>query len=174
MARVNLIEKENAQAEAKELFQKMEDNGSRVLNLHKALAHSPRITRDFVRLGNTLLFKAVLDEKLRELAILRVAALTHAHYEWTQHVRVALRTGVPQAQIDDILLWKHSVAFNDTERAVLQFTDEQTHNIRVSEETFSRMKNLLSERALIELTVTVAYYGMVSRILETLQVELES
>lgn len=174
MARVKLIEKENAQAEAKELFQKLEDNGSRILNLHKAIAQSPRITRDFVRLGNSLLYKAALPEKLRELAILRIAALTGAHYEWTQHVRVALRTGVPQAQIDDIHHWKHSEAYDNTERAILQYTDEETQNIRVTEETFARVRDVLSEQGVIELTVTVGYYGMVSRILETLQVELES
>ncbi|MBN1665030.1 MAG: carboxymuconolactone decarboxylase family protein [Deltaproteobacteria bacterium] len=174
MARVKLIENKDARAEAKELFEKLEANGSRILNLQKALAHSPRILRDFIRLGNSLLYKTALPDTLRELAILRVGALTNAHYEWTQHVRVALRTGVPQEQIDAVHHWKHSPAFNDTERAVLKYTDEQTLHIRVSDETFNGMRNFLNEQEIIELTVTIGYYGMVSRVLETLQVELES
>jgi alkylhydroperoxidase family enzyme len=174
MARVTLVQKETAQPDVKDLFQKIENGGNRILNLHKAIGHSPKVTRDFIRLGNTLLFKAALPEKLRELAILRVAALTDAHYEWTQHVRVALRTGVPQAQIDAIRYWKSSASFNDQERIVLQFTDEETLNVHVSDETFTQAKQSLGEQAVVELTITIGYYGMVSRILETLQVELES
>lgn len=174
MARVRFIQKETAQPELKELFQKIENNGNRVLNIQKAIGHSPKITRDFIRLGNSILYKAALPAQLRELAILRVAALTNANYEWTQHVRVALQTGVPQKQIDAIHQWNDSTVFNDTERTVLQYADEETQNIRVSDETFTRMKNIFSEQEVIELTVTVGFYGMVSRILETLQVELES
>lgn len=174
MARVALIGKEKAQAEAKELFEKLEKNGSRILNLHKAIAHSPRITRDFVRLGNSLLYRAGLPAAMRELAILRIGWLTKANYEWTQHVRVALAAGVPQAQIDDIPYWRNSAAFNDSEKAVLQYTDEETMDIGVSEEAFAAIRSIFSEQQIVELTVTIGYYNMVSRILETLQVELES
>jgi len=174
MARVRLIEKEHAPPEVRELFQKIENNGNRVLNIQKAIGHTPKITRDFIRFANSVLYKAALPAKLRELAILRVAALTDANYEWTQHVRVALQTGVPQKQIDAIHQWKNSAEFNNMERAVLQYTDEETQNICVSDKSFATMKNMLSEQEIIELTITIGCYNMISRILETLQVELES
>ena len=59
------------------------------------------------------------------------------------------------------------------ERAVLQNTDEMAEKIRVTDETFAKAKAFLSDQQIVELTTTIGYYGMVSRILETLQVELE-
>jgi alkylhydroperoxidase family enzyme len=72
----------------REVFKTTEEHGFKVLNLFKALANSPKIGRDFIRLGTAILFKGQLSSLLRELAILRVANLTDANYEWTQHVAI--------------------------------------------------------------------------------------
>ncbi len=173
MARVRLLQKEDVDPMVKEIFQKVEDSGNEVINLLKALAHSPKICRDWNRLGITLLLKGEFSPKLRELAILRVGNLAKANYEWTKHVPMALETGANQEQIDELSDWVNSTKFNEQERAVLLYTDEVSQNIRVSDDTFSKIRNFLSEREIIELTVTIGYYAMVCRTLEALQIELE-
>ena len=57
MARLPLLEKSEVDPIARELFQKQEDSSGRILNLFKLLAHSPKIVRDWSRLGTTLLRK---------------------------------------------------------------------------------------------------------------------
>jgi len=173
MARVQKVEKETAQPDIQKLFEKMEKGGGRVINVQKVVGNSPKIGRDFLRLGNAILFKGKLSPALRELAILRVGNLAQANYEWTQHVPIGLLAGLSQQQIDDIGIWEKSNLFNDKERAVLQYTDEVAVNIRVSDDTFSLVKDAFNEEEIVELTVTIGYYGMVCRILEALQVELE-
>lgn len=173
MARVAILEKDAVSLELRELFQNMETNGQTVLNLFKVMANSPEVGRAFLRLGNRILFKSRLNPRLRELAILRVGDLAKANYEFTQHVPIARRVGVTAAQIEALPLWKGSTLFNDQERAVLQYTDEMAEKIRVSDDTFAKVKAFLSDQEIVELTTTIGYYGMVSRILETLQVELE-
>jgi 4-carboxymuconolactone decarboxylase len=174
MARVTLVQKDQAHPIMREVFKTTEKHGFKVLNLFKALANSPKIGRDFIRLGTAILFKGQLSPLLRELAILRVANLTDANYEWTQHVAIALSCGVSKEQIDDIPDWKNSTRFNEKERAVLLYTDEVTQNIRTLDGTFSKIKDFFNEQEVVELTVTIGYYGMVSRVLETLQIELEN
>jgi uncharacterized peroxidase-related enzyme len=173
MARVSIPTKEQVSEELRARFEKMEARGGRVLNIFKVMAHCPDVGRDFLKLGNSLLMKGRLDPKLRELAILRVGHLAQAHYEWTQHVAVARRVGVPAAQIEALPRWRASAQFNDQERAVLQYTDEVAEQIRVSEATFKEVKAFLTEEQIVELTTAIGYYGMVSRILEALQIELE-
>jgi 4-carboxymuconolactone decarboxylase len=173
MARVRLIQKEEADPMVRDIFQRIEESGNEVINLLKALAHSPKICRDWRRLGVTLLLKGDLPPRLRELAILRVGDLAKANYEWTQHVPIALETGVKQQQVDELSGWINSKEFSELERAVLQYTDEVSLNFRVSDETFSRIRDLLGEQEIVELTVTIGYYGMVCRTLEALQIELE-
>jgi alkylhydroperoxidase family enzyme len=173
MARIQKVEKETAQPDIQKLFEKMEKSGNRVINIQKVVGNSPKIGRDFLRLGNAILMKGKLSPALRELAVLRVGNLTQANYEWTQHVPIGLLAGLSQQQIDDIGNWENSTLFNDKEQAVLQYTDEVAVNIRVSENTFSLIQDYFDEEEIVELTITLGYYGMVCRILEALQVELE-
>lgn len=173
MPRVSLVQKEEAHPPIKEMFQKMEDNGARILNLFRVVAHHPRMGREFLRLGNAILFHGDLSPRLRELAILRVGYLTGATYEWTQHVHIALRVGVSKEQIDDIGTWPDSSLFDAQERAVLQYADEVVQTVKASDQAFSRLRDFLNERQVVELTITVGYYGMVARVLESLEIELE-
>lgn len=174
MARVKLLEKNDADPMVREIFQKIEDSGGEVINLMKALAHSPKICRDFNRMGITLLLKGDLSPRLRELAILRVGNLARANYEWTKHVPMALEAGANQGQIDALSRWQDAACYDGQERAVLQYTDEVARNIRASDDTFKKIAGFLSQKEIIELTVTIGYYGMVCRVLETLQIELEN
>jgi len=173
MARVSLIDNESAAPEFQETFRQMEEKGRRVLNLFRIMAHSPQVGSHFLQLGRAILLQGVVPPTLRELAILRVGQLNQATYEWTQHVPIALRVGVRQAQIDALSAWEDSPEFNEREKAILRYTDEETKNIRVKDETFAAVRAILTEEAVVELTTTIGYYSMVCRILEALQVELE-
>ncbi len=173
MARVSIPSKDQVSDELKDVFQSMELRGGQVLNVFKVMAHCPKVGKEFLRLGNAILFRGSLTPKLRELAILRVGDLAEAIYEWTQHVPLGLAAGLTEQQIKTMRQWKDSPLFSDQERAVLQYTDEVAQNIRVSEETFEALKDFLTEEQIVELTTTIGYYGMVSRIIEALQIELE-
>ncbi len=173
MARVRLIEKEQASPEVKEIFQKIEDNGARILNLYKVAAHSPKVFLNLIRLGNSVIGRMEFSPKLREIVILRVATLTGSEYEWAQHTPVALQVGVTQEQIDAIGDWKNSPEFSNEECAVLQYTDEVVRNVKVVDRTFNVLKSFFNEQIIVELTITIGYYGMLARLLVPLQVEVD-
>ncbi len=173
MARVRLIEKEQASAEVREIFQKIEDNGAKILNLYKVAAHNPKVFLNLIRLGNSIIGRTELPPRLREIIILRVARLTGSEYEWAQHAPVALQVGVSQKQLNAISDWKNSVEFNNEERAVLQYTDEVAQQVKVTDQTFNTLKNFFSEQIIVELTITIGYYEMLARLLVPLQVEID-
>ena len=173
MARVKLVEKDQAPPEVEQLFQRIEDNGAKIINLYRAVALSPPMISSFIKLGNSLLNKAELSPKLRELAILRIAKLCGSEYEWTQHVPIAREVGVSRQQVDDVHQWEDSAGFNDEERAVLQYTDEVALNVRATDETFEALRQYLSERSVVELTMSIGYWGMIARVLVSLEIELE-
>jgi alkylhydroperoxidase family enzyme len=78
-----------------------------------------------------------------------------------------------QEQIESIANWAASDKFDDQERAVLAYTDEVTKEVNVKDETFNKLKTFLDEKGIVKLTASIGYYGMVSRILVALQVDLE-
>lgn len=173
MARVRLLGKDGAPAETRELFQKIEARGARVLNLYRAVGHSPAAAAAFLKLGNVLLREAELPARLRELAILRIAALLESRYEWTQHVPIALEVGITREQMDDLAQWRTSPKFTDEERAVLAYTEEVTLEAKAKMETFEALRSHLSERDIVELTLSIGYWGMVARVLVPLDIEIE-
>ena len=63
------------------------------LNIIRTVALAENHAEPFLRFGTSVLTEQQLSAHLRELAILRVARLSGAEYEWVQHVPIALDAG---------------------------------------------------------------------------------
>jgi 4-carboxymuconolactone decarboxylase len=144
------------------------------LNLFRMMAGGEGLLRAFVRLGNHLLFKSALDPVLREIAILRVGALSRARYEVFQHERIARSLGMSDALIAAIRSGPDDPAFDDLQRLVMRFTDDVVANVRASDATFEPLRARLPLQQLQELTVTIGYYMTASRFLETFDIDIEA
>jgi alkylhydroperoxidase family enzyme len=144
------------------------------LNIMKMFLNAPTNAIPLLAFGQSILTKQELDAHLRELAILRVAHLTGANYEWTQHVPLAKETGVTDAQVEALPQGADSDAFNELEKRVIRFTDEVTQDVKASAETFAALEKDLGPRQMVELALAAGFYGMVARVMESFEVELES
>jgi len=174
MSRVKKIQTDQAEPKVKELFEKIEQNGARILNLYRVAAHSADVLPHFLRLGNSLLSRTELSPKLRELAILRIARLNNSEYEWAQHYPVALEAGVTEEQTRAISHWSSSKVFNAEECSVLHYVDEVARKVKVEDSTFKSLAEHLNVRCIVELTLSIGYWGMVARLLVPLQVEIDA
>lgn len=144
------------------------------LNVFRMMAHAETGFRPLLGLGTAILAQQQLSPKLRELTILRVARLSPAEYEWVQHVPIALATGATQAQIDALARDDiEDASFDAIERLVLRFATEVIRDVRASDATFAALAGRLSPREIVELIVTVGYYMMIARLLETTAVDID-
>jgi 4-carboxymuconolactone decarboxylase len=96
---------------------------------------------------------------------MRVAQLTDAKYEWRAHKPMALRCGITQEQLAELQEWPQSNRFSEEEEIVLALTDGLTERLEVTDDVFSELQRLFSERQIVELVVTAAFYSCVSRVL---------
>lgn len=170
MSRIPYYEVETATGKHAEFLGKLGTH----LNIYRMLANSEAGLKGFVRMGNALLYRCELDPKLREIAILRVGRLSRAAYEVFQHERIAREVGVAEekiAALRDATI--EAAAFSDQEKAVLRFTDDVVRNVKASDKTLKAVEAFLSRGALVELTLTIGYYMMVCRFLETTGVDGE-
>jgi alkylhydroperoxidase family enzyme len=125
-------------------------------------------------MGNALLHRCELDPVLRELAIIRVGRLSRAAYEVFQHERIGREVGVAEDKIAALRdATVEAPVFSDHEKAVLRFADDVVRNVRASDKNLKAVEAFLSPGALVELTLTVGYYMMVCRFLETTGVDGE-
>jgi len=171
VARVSLIE-ENEHPELAGLIGTIKaERGGRLLHLYRALLNSPPIAEGWLKLFTAIRQKSKLPGRCRELAILQVALLNGAEYEYRAHVPFALKDGVTQEQIDGLPGWQVSKSFDDRERAVLAYTDCMTRGIRVPDAVFAEVRRHFNDRETVELTATIAGYNLVSRFLVAMQLE---
>jgi alkylhydroperoxidase family enzyme len=173
VARLRYRERDELPEEYQYLFDNLSRDSGRVGNLFRVMAHSPRLLHQFLRLGSDLRSKTRIDPRLRELAILTVGRLTDAPYEYVHHIAIARRAGVTEEQIDGLPVWERHPAFSEQERAVIRYAEEVTRNVRVSDEVFGAVRAFLDDEQMVELALNVAYYNLVVRFLEPMQVELE-
>ena len=171
MTRVPLIEEQTRPELAGLIATIKSERGGKLLHLYQALLNSPPVAEGWLKLFTAIRQKTKLGGRYRELAILRVALLNGADYEYRAHLPFALQEGMSLAQIDAIPGWQLSRDFDDRERTVLTYTDCMTRGIRVPDAVFAEVRRCFDDREIVELTATIAGYNLVSRFLEALQVD---
>jgi alkylhydroperoxidase family enzyme len=149
------------------------ERGGRMLNLYRMLLHSPPMAEGWLAFFTAVRQKGLLSGRHRELAIMRIAVINGARYEFDAHVPFALKEGLTQAQLDALGADRAPEGLSEADRAVLGYADAMTRAVRVPDEVFARARSQLAERELVELTVTIAGYNCVSRFLEAIQVDHE-
>jgi AhpD family alkylhydroperoxidase len=147
------------------------ERGGRMLNLYRMLLNSPPVAEGWLALFTAIRQRAALADRHRELATLRVAVLNGAEYEFQAHVPFALKAGITQAQLDALHAGAPPAGLGEADRAVLDYTEAMTRDIRVNDEVFARVRAHFDEREIVELTATIAGYNLVSRFLEALRID---
>jgi len=170
MARVPYIEEQD-HPELAPLVARIKAERGKVLDLYKVLLHSPAVMEGWLGLFTAIRQKTKLAGRYRELAILRVAVLNGADYEYQAHLPFARKEGTSAEQIAALKAWQVSPLFDAAERAVLAYTDAMTKQIQVPDELFAEVQKHFDAQDLVELTATIAGYNLVSRFLEAMQVQ---
>jgi alkylhydroperoxidase family enzyme len=166
---------ENSSPEIAVLAKKIRaERGGRMLNLYQMLLNSPPLAEGWLNLFTAIRQKCELEGIYRELAILRVAIINGAEYEYRAHMPFALKEGLTVAQIGALDKWQDSNLFSDAQRAVLAYADAMTREIHVADSVFDLLKSHFERRELVELTATIAGYNLVSRFLEALAIDPEA
>jgi len=143
------------------------------LNLYRALANQPDILAAWREFASTLREKCTLPRDLRELLIVRLAQLFGSEYERVHHLAMASAAGVPEAKLEDLARWRSSEDFSGAERAALAF-GEALFDGEIPDAVAAEAARIFSAAELVELSVTAGFYSMVPRVLDALQVPLET
>lgn len=138
--------------------------------LYQALLNSGPLADGWEKLLTAIRNRGSLPPDIREMAILRVAVLNRAPFEFDAHRPHALKAGLSEAKIAALRDDRPGGAFSPFERAVLDLTDTMTREVQVPDAIFDPLATRLDARALVELVATVAAYNMVSRFLEALNI----
>src|SRR5215813_8723962 len=168
MARIDYSDPAKHNERTKELLGK-----NRNANIFRMMAHSPSYLSQYCRLGGAIRNRGELDPIVRELAITRTGILCQAPYEVVAHKRIGKSVGVTDAQNEALESWQAATCFDETQRAALAFTDEIVKLHKPTDATFNAIRARLTPAALVELQLSVGFYIMTSKFLETFAIDLQ-
>ncbi len=143
------------------------------LNVFRMMANAPASFRPLIEFAFSLLVTSEFDARKREIAILRVAHVTRASYEWFQHVIVAKRVGVTDQEIEKIGVDGPVVGLDEEGNLLCRVADEISNEVRLGDDALQQILDRYGTRQATELILCVSYFNLLSRFLESTRVELE-
>jgi len=168
MARIEYSDPAKANDRTREILGKNHN-----ANVFRMMAHSPSYFEQYCRLGGAIRHKGELDPVVRELVIGRTGILCESPYEVAAHKRIGRKVGVSDAQHAALSDWQSATCFTELQRAALAFTDEIVKLRRPTDATFKAVAARLTPAALVELQLSVGFYIMTSKFLETFAIDMQ-
>jgi alkylhydroperoxidase family enzyme len=174
MSRISLLE--DFSADARDFVDRVRRRRrGTLLKLYKALLHSPPLAESWFGHMNAVRWGSTLRGRLRELVIIRIAAIHASAYVIRQHVpALAEADGVSIAECEALKDWRRSASFNAAERAALAYCDSVTTEVHVADDVFEALRPHYPERQIVELTVLIATYNMHVRVIQALEIDPEA
>ncbi len=142
-------------------------------NVLSTMMHHPALAGPFLAYNKVLLQTPVLDPRLRELLILRVAWRTHARYEWAQHVRLAAGVGITPEEIEAIATGADAEMWTPLEAELLSAADQLIDRYRIDDDTWRRLAKQLDDRRLVELVFVVGTYTALAMAFNSFGLQLD-
>lgn len=135
------------------------------INIVRMAAHAhPMYTAAQAKLSYAGANPEVIDRKLREVVVLRVAKLEDSAYEMHQHYTLAQSAGWSEQNVKDILAGDYS-KLEPVHATAAQFADELVAEGNVTDETLARMRSLVDDRTLVTMTMIIGQYISLARLI---------
>jgi alkylhydroperoxidase family enzyme len=171
MARVPYVTEDELAPEYQDLIVSSLQPGKRV-NVYSAIGNNQTVLggmRDFL---GALWSDSGLTARQRELVILSAASEIGSGYEWHQHVNIADDVGIKRDEMRAIGCDDRS-PFSDKEQVLLAYTRAVVRG-RVTDSLYDEFATHFDDETLVGTTNLAAGYLAFGRVIDALNVDLES
>lgn len=143
------------------------DDQGRLLGPFGPMLFSPRIGTAVQQVGAALRFDPDLPPRMRELAILTVAAHARSEFEWTAHEGAARDAGVSTDQLQSLLDGTVPDNLEPAELCAVKATRALLTDRTLGDDLYQEALAELGQDALAALVWLVGYYSMLALALAT-------
>lgn len=168
--RIQVLSDPEAAAKSPEILAAL----SKLPEIVRTMLHHAELFALHTDVGVQLHARGALSFRDRELAVLRVAWLCQAPYEWGEHVLVAKRFGFTSDDIARVIDGPDAAGLDAQDSAILRAVDELHGDAMISDATWSALAKRLNEQQLIELPIIVGQYQSVAYYQNSLRLRLHT
>lgn len=122
-------------------------------------------------MGIELAAKGTIPARERELAILRLALLARAPFEWCEHVDIGKAFGVTSEEIERVVEGSGAADWTEHEAALLRAVEELVGDHCMSDETWDTLAKTYTEKQMLEVPMLVGSYLMTALQQNSLKVQ---
>ncbi len=130
----------------------------------RVFAHLPALLRAYARLEAATARQGRVDERLKTLAELKAATLTHCEYCIDLGSQIARRQGVSDEQLLALPSYRTSSLFSEVDKLVLDYATGMSRTpVDVPDALFAELREHFDEAQLVELTFVIALENLRGR-----------
>ena len=144
--------------------------GNQALSL---LVRNPGLAHGFLSFNRHLLYESALDERTKELLVLRVSWLLRCDYEWAQHAIVAEQIGITDDEIEAVKVGPDAAGWNDADRHLMHAVDGLIRTGTIDDDTFAGLADRHDDAAILDLVFTVGGYATLAMGLNVARIPLD-
>lgn len=170
--RVAPLPPEDWDADQADLMQRFA--GQQPLNVFATLLHHPGLFRRWLPFANHILGKSSISARDRELLILRTAWNVQSDYEWGQHVLIAQREGMGEADVAAAKRGPDAPGLDAKDASLLRAADELVADAFIADATWAALAAHYDTRQLMDIVFTVGQYNMLAMGLNSLGVQRDA
>jgi len=169
MARIPLVEPEDATPEVKEIYEKA--LRGKPGNAQKALAHRPEMLKNFLPFYASV--GKSLDRKLYEEIYLRVSFINGCHYCQQHHVASSKRVGLTAEDWQALKAGSYA-RFAEREQTALTYAEKLTRTPHdITDADIERLEKHFSDAEIVDVHLLVGLANLTNRFTDPLGLELE-
>ena len=129
---------------------------------YNVMLRSPVMARRQVALLDYIRFNTSVPRRLNEFAILIQARLWTSQVEWKAHYPLAIKAGLPDGVAADLREGKRPADMRPDEAVVYDLCVELSTKHEVSDATFARARQIMSEQQIVDLVTVSGTYVLVA------------
>jgi 4-carboxymuconolactone decarboxylase len=148
------------------------DGQGRLNGPFNAMLAAPPLGQALQRLGAAVRYESSLSGRVREMAILTVAAHWESEYERYAHEPAALSAGLTEGEIALLRSGDLPELNDDNERSAVSLVSAMLRDGDVDDETYAAAVSVIGDRAAFELATLVGYYATLALQLRVFRVGL--
>lgn len=139
----------------------MDDRG-RLRGPFNAMLLSPPVGNAVQSVGGAVRYESVLSDRVREMAILMVAAHWGSAFEREAHEAVGRTCGLEEQELEALAAGTLPPLADPREATALRTTRALLASGNLSDNEYRQAVDAIRERGLFELTTLVGYYGLLA------------
>ncbi len=143
------------------------------LNVHKLMANNPELLLAWWNFRKHVVSGGKLQQRHRELVILRIAVHMKCWYEWASHVDRGLKARLSSDEIECVRLGRIATRWDQSDELVLRATDECFDKQKITLETRNAMRVHFTTAELMDLIAICGAYITLGTLINTWGLELD-